>query len=154
VGVRVSLAAAGVALLLGVTLAKRFSFGTDDASDLAPAGYWPPPEVSPGTASRLGPVLVVVEYERDPARVAEFTAGMKELERIRRRDGALSWGLFIDPAADGKCREEFLVESWVEHLRQHARVTVSDQRIQERISALQKGPGVPRVTHYLAEEQR
>jgi hypothetical protein len=79
-----------VALLLGVVLAKRFSLGAGEALDLAPAGHWPPPEVSPGAASQFRPVLVAVEYEIDPARVAEFTAGMKELERIRRRDGALS----------------------------------------------------------------
>ena len=89
----------------------------------------------------------------DPARAAEFAAGMKELETVRRRDGALSWGLYSDPAAAGNYREEFLVESWLEHLRQHERVTVSDQRIQVRIEALHKGPGVPRVTHYLAEER-
>jgi predicted MFS family arabinose efflux permease len=153
VGVRVSVAAAGAALLLGVALAKRFSLTAGEALDLAPAGHWPAPEGSPAARSQLRPVLVVVEYEIDPARAAEFTADMKELETIRRRDGALSWGLFSDPAAAGKYREEFLVESWVEHLRQHERVTVSDQRIQERIWALHKGPGVPRATHYLAEER-
>jgi MFS family permease len=153
VGVRASLAAAGVVLLLGVALAKRFSLGAGEALDLAPAGHWPPPEASPAAASQLSPVLVAVEYEIDPAGVAEFTVCIKELERIRRRDGALWWGLFSDPGAAGKYREEFLVESWVEHLRQHERVTVSDQRIQERIWALHRGPGVPRVVHYLAEER-
>jgi MFS family permease len=152
VGVRVSLAAAGVALLLGVALAKRFSLGSGEALDLAPAEYWRPPEISPGTTSQLRPVLVAVEYEIDPRHEPEFMAGMKELETIRRRDGALTWGLFRDPSADGKYREEFLVGSWVEHLRQHERVTVSDERIQERIWALHKGPGVPRASHYLAEE--
>jgi Transmembrane secretion effector len=153
VGVRVSLAAAGVALLLGVVLAKRFSLGSGGALDLAPAEYWHPPEISPVAASQLMPVLVAVEYEIDPARVPEFMARMRELERIRRRDGALTWGLFRDPRADGKYREEFLVGSWIEHLRQHERVTASDQRIQERIWALHKGPGVPRASHYLAEER-
>ena len=154
VGVRASLATAGVALLAGVALAKRFSLAAGEALDLAPAEYWPrPPELSGAAPPQLKPALVAVEYEIDPARAEDFTAAMKELERIRRRDGALSWGLFCDPATDGKYREEFLVESWVEHLRQHERVTVSDQRIQERIWALHKGPGVPRVTHYVAEER-
>jgi hypothetical protein len=134
-------------------LAKRFSLGAGAALDLAPAENWPRPEVFSGTASQLKPVLVAVEYEIDPARVAEFMAGMKEMERIRRRDGALSWGLFSDPGAVGKYREEFLFESGVEHLRQHERGTVSDERMQQRISALHKGPGSPRVTHYLAEER-
>lgn len=153
VGVRISLAAAGTLLLIGVTLTKSLSLGPGEAHDLAPAGRWPSPEISPGAASQLRPVLVAVEYDIDPARAAEFAAGMKELERIRRRDGALSWGLFRDPGANGKYREEFLVGSWVEHMRQHERLTVDDEQIQERIWALHQGPGLPRVTHYLAEEQ-
>jgi len=153
VGVRVSLAAAGVALLLGVALAKRFSLSAGEALDLAPAEHWPPREEFSGAASPPRPVLVAIEYEIDPAHVVEFMAGMKELERIRRRDGALSWGLFSDLDADGKYREEFLFESWVEHLRQHERGTASDERIHEQIWALHKGPGAPRITHYLAEER-
>jgi hypothetical protein len=49
--------------------------------------------------------------------------------------------------------EEFLVESWLEHLRQHERFTVSDQEVQQRIVAMHNGSTPPRVTHYLAVEQ-
>jgi hypothetical protein len=152
VGVRLTLAVAGSCLLLGLTLAKRFSLSAGEALNLAPAGHWPMP-VSPAPASQRRPALIAVEYEIDPARIAEFRAGMKEVERIRRRDGALSWGLFSEPGVDGKYREEFLVESWVEHMRQHERVTVADKAAEERIRALLKEPGALRVTHYLAEER-
>ena len=59
---------------------------------------------------------------------------MKAVERIRRRDGAIQWGLFEDAANPGRYVESFLVENWAEHLRQHERITVSDR-------ALRSGPG-------------
>lgn len=150
-GVRRALICAGAGLLLTVALALRYPLRAGAVLNLRPAGKWPEPEISPGPSSNATPVLVTVEYEIDPNRVDEFTSEMKKMEEIRRRDGAFQWGLFIDPAGAGKYLEEFLVETWVEHLRQHERFTVSDQRVQDRILALHRGPEPPRVTHYLAE---
>ena len=48
-------------------------------------------------------------------------------------------GLFVDVTDPGRYLEEFLVESWLEHLRQHERVTVSDREVQERVD-LHVGP--------------
>ena len=52
---------------------------------------------------------------------------MQLMRRIRRRDGAIRWGLFEDAATPGRYIETFVVESWAEHLRQHERVTISDR---------------------------
>src|SRR5258708_24892316 len=76
-----------------------------------------------------GPVLVTVEYSIDPVDAAEFIAAMREMRRIRRRDGAVRWGLFEDAAKPGRYLESFLVQSWGEHLRQHERITVSDPEL-------------------------
>jgi len=78
---------------------------------------------------------------------------MEQLETSRRRNGALQWGLFTDPRTPGTYLEEFLVESWLEHQRQHERVTVSDAQLQERILALHTGAQNPRVVHFFAEER-
>jgi hypothetical protein len=43
--------------------------------------------------------------------------------------------------------ETFLVESWIEHMRQHERVTKADHELQERIAALLLRP--PTVTHLI-----
>ena len=48
--------------------------------------------------------------------------------------------------------EEFLVESWLEHQRQHERVTVADALLQDRIWALHIGTDHPKVVHFFAEE--
>jgi hypothetical protein len=45
-----------------------------------------------------GPVLVTVEYRINPQRTAEFASAMLELGRVRRRDGAVDWGLYEDVA--------------------------------------------------------
>ena len=53
-------------------------------------------------------MLVTVEYQVDPERTAEFARAMDEVRRIRLRDGALQWGLFVDSAVPGRHTEVFL----------------------------------------------
>ena len=65
-------------------------------------------------------------------------AGLRGPARLR--DGALRWELFHDPADPPRYVETFLVESWVEHLRQHERVTLSDREAETRARALHRGP--------------
>jgi hypothetical protein len=75
---------------------------------------------------------------------------MRELARVRRRDGAVEWGLFRDAADPARYLETFIVESWAEHLRQHERVTAVDRAVQERAVAFHLGPGRPPVSHLIA----
>jgi hypothetical protein len=77
---------------------------------------------------------------------------MDELARARRRDGAYSWGVFEDVAEPGLHVEHFMVASWLEHLRQHDRVTVADRVIQDRIRTFLAGGSEPVVRHLLAPD--
>ena len=43
-----------------------------------------------------------------------------------------------------------MLESWLDHLRQHERVTEADRRIQEQVNAFHRGPTGPKVTHLIA----
>lgn len=43
-----------------------------------------------------------------------------------------------------------MLASWLEHLRQHERVTVEDRLIQERVRAFHRGPREPLASHLLA----
>ena len=48
--------------------------------------------------------------------------------------------------------ETFLVRSWIEHLRQHERVTNADRVLQTHVQRFQlEGP--PKVTHMIAAER-
>jgi len=54
-------------------------------------------------------------------------------QRVRRRDGATSWGVFVDTEAPDTYLETFKVDSWAEHERQHDRFTVADREIENRV---------------------
>jgi hypothetical protein len=95
-----------------------------------------------------GPVLVTVEYRVREEHRAAFLTGLERLSHERSADGAYRWGVFEDAAEAGRFVETFLVESWLEHLRQHERVTNADRILQEQIRQLVIGE--PIVTHLIA----
>jgi hypothetical protein len=108
--------------------------GTEDLN-LRPAGHWPAPELSVPVSNDRGPVLVTIEYRIDDADRAAFQAQMRALGTIRRRDGAVVWGVVEDVATPGIHLEYFVTPSWLEHLRQHERITADDRAIQEVLRA-------------------
>jgi Transmembrane secretion effector len=91
---------------------------------------------------------VTVEYGVDPAQREPFLIALEHVGRQRRRDGAFAWGVFEDAAVAGRFVETFIVESWLEHLRQHERVTYADRELQDAVR--QYVNGVPKVTHLIA----
>jgi hypothetical protein len=99
-------------------------------------------------------VLVTVEYCVAPEDSREFVRAMQEVRRLRRRDGAMRWGLFYDVAQPQRFVETFLVESWAEHLRQHERVTAADRAVEERAWAFHRGESPPVVSHLIAARAR
>lgn len=149
-GTRVTLGIAGCSFAAGLIAANWYRLREIKERDLTPAMHWPEPTLMSGHDYADGPVLVQVEYVVDPSRKSEFLAALTELERIRRRDGALRWAVFEDPADPGKYIETFLVESWAEHLRQHERMTVADRELQDRVNAFHVGAGAPAAKHLIS----
>jgi len=151
IGVAQALVGAGIAVALGrvVLLHRRLADGA--GPNLAPAPRWPEPELVAAVAGDRGPVLVTVEYEIDPRDAEAFARAMTALREIRLRDGALRWGLWADAARSGRHLESFVVESWLEHLRQHERVTEADRAVQAIAIAFHRSGSPPRVTHYVHE---
>ena len=95
-----------------------------------------------------GPVLVTVDYQVEAGHREEFVDALQRLSRQRRRDGAYAWGLFESATTPGRYVETFLVESWLEHLRQHERVTRADRLLQAAVQKLVRGE--PEVMHFIA----
>src|SRR5271170_5434844 len=81
----------------------------------------------------LGPVLVMVKYVIDPAKASEFLHRIHKYERVRRRDGATSWGVFVDTENPNIYIETFKVDTWAEHQRQHDRFTVADRDSEDHV---------------------
>ena len=97
-----------------------------------------------------GPVLVTIEYRIDPDHAQEFADAMQVVRQQCLRDGAFRSGLFRDPSDPGRYLENFVIESWAEHLRQHQRVTVSDRDAEERARAFHTGAEPPVISHFIA----
>jgi hypothetical protein len=54
-----------------------------------------------------------------------------------------------DVAEPGRVTESFVVESWVEHQRQHDRVTHADRADQDLLNRFHIGSSAPVVRHLL-----
>lgn len=138
------IAAAGA--LAAIPLLRRWGLQSGVELDLTPSMHWP--EVVPASAVTLdcGPVLVTVEYiirqeDRDP-----FLEAVLKLANEHRRDGAFEWDIFEDLALPGRFVETFMLDSWVEHLRQHDRVTDADRLMQQAVNRFQL-KGTLKVSH-------
>ena len=143
------LAAGGAVIAVPLTWGWKLQTGA--GADLTPSMHWPAPITKLLIAEDRGPVLVMVEYHIESKNRAAFLEAIKRLEHQRRRDGAYAWGVFDDAAEEGRMIETFLVESWVEHLRQHERVTNADRVIQNAVDRFHLGES-PKVTHFIAAD--
>ncbi len=143
------LAAAGA--IAAIPLTWRWKLQTGAGLDLTPSMHWPAPLTALDIERDRGPVLVTVEYRIRPQDRDAFLAALAKLEHERRRDGAYAWGVFEDAAEEGRIVETFLVESWLEHLRQHERVTNADRLVQDAVDKFHLA-GAPIVTHFIAAE--
>ena len=98
-----------------------------------------------------GLVLVTIEYRLAPTRDQDkFLPLLERLMHERGRDGAYAWCIYEDTAEPRSFLETFLVESWLEHLRQHKRVTNADRLLQDHIHLLLDSP--PVVRHLFTAE--
>ena len=143
-----ALTIAAVGAVIGGLLVWRVRIAGSEELDLRPAGHWPAPELAVPVTHDRGPVLVTVEYHIDDADRAAFHALLGELGRTRRRDGAVIWGVAEDVATPGIHLEYFVTPSWIEHLRQHERVTAEDRTLQENVRALHRNEHAPIVRHF------
>jgi len=149
-GIPAALLYAAMGLAAGLAVSVRYRLG-ELGAELTPSLHWPEPAVFFDPPPDRGPVLVTVEYRIDPLQSRDFVREMHVLRTVRLRDGATDWWLFSDAADPARFLECFLVESWVEHLRQHERVTKADIPVQERVRDFHIGAEPPRVSHLLYE---
>jgi hypothetical protein len=110
--------------------------------------HWPEPVLAGELDQDAGPVLVTVEYHVGAEHRAALLEALERIGHGRRRDGAYAWDVFQDTEHPERILETFLVDSWLEHLRQHRRVTRADSIVQDEVTHVLREP--PRVTHYVA----
>jgi hypothetical protein len=87
------------------------------------------------------------------ANVPGHKEALEKAGRERRRDGAYAWRIYEEPSEKGCFVETFLSDSWLDHLRQHERVTNADRALEEAVRRFQIGDG-SKTTHLVATHSR
>jgi len=160
--VRTALIIAAIGLGLGLLTGLKFKLISDVQSKsikTSASMYWSSPTMLFEPNLEEGPVLVKIEYKIDKEHqqqnnkniLNDFLISLRDLSKIRKRDGAIHWGVYRDGKDPNIFVESFVVESWAEHLRQHERLTAADIEIQNKVRRFHVGDKPPVVTHYVAE---
>lgn len=149
-GTGAALAVAALALVGGLAATWHWPLHVVQRLDLTPSRHWPDPTLALTPGPEDGPVLITVEYRVPAGRASDFVKAMDEMRLFRRREGAVRWGLFRDLADPDRYLETFVVPTWAEHMRQHARVTVEDQAVEARAFAFLQEGVAPVATHLIA----
>lgn len=146
----ITLGIAAGCLLISALLARLLPISHVENLDLSPSDHMlPHSAMTTEPAPSDGPVLITLEYHIDPQDAPAFRAAMLQLREVRLRDGAFRCSLFADLEDPTHYRETFLVGSWAEHLRQHERATMEDQRTELAVQSFHRGAEPPRVRHLL-----
>jgi predicted MFS family arabinose efflux permease len=140
------IAAATVLAVIPLLWSWKLQTGAD--VDLMPSMHWPTPVLLQEIDVNKGPTLVSIEYRIESQHREAFLDALKSLSHQRRRDGAYAWNVFEDAAEEGRFLEIFLMDSWLEHLRQHERVTQADRDLQNAVHRFHV-QGKPKVTHFI-----
>ena len=139
IGLRSSLAIAGVSVLITLAVARWLPVEVARSGSLDPhvAASFEPPRVTPHEAA--GPIVVTLEYQVPSTNAVEFVGVINELGRIRRRDGARRWSVCQDLDDPTIWIERFESPTWIDYLRRQTRPTLADQEIRHRLSQLIEG---------------
>jgi MFS family permease len=149
-GLKVCLIASGALMVVSAVLGRRLPLRQPEGLNLDPSRTFS--SESRAQLDRLidtGPVVVTVEYRIAVDDAEPFRLAMRELRRIRRRDGAKRWSLMQDMAAPEIWIERYHSPNWIEHLRRHHRFTVSDREIERKALDFHQGPEPPHVRHLI-----
>ena len=152
IGIPGALTAAAAGMVAAIALTWRFKLGRHEVLDFTPSMDWPLPVLAE-TPEPDVPVMVTIRYAIRPDKRSEFVAAMQHVREMRRRNGAYFWQLFHDTEDPTRFVEVFMDESWVEHLRQHERVSVADRAILDRAKAFMVEAESTQSTHWLADRE-
>jgi len=142
---KVSLLASAAGLVLSQPFVRRLHLLKGAPPDLSPhaGGSRALPELTVHPEPDNGPVLITIDYRVSSASHPEFISAIHQLSHVRLRDGAIRWGIFQNAADPDHFTETFVVESWLEYLRQRERLTESDKNLRDRVQSFHEGPDPP-----------
>jgi MFS family permease len=151
----ISLASAACGLLITFPLTHRLHVLRGELPDFSPSTSRSlAPELAIEPKMSDGPVRILIDYYIDAENYNAFVHAIHEMKNVRLRDGAMRWGIFQDGSDARHLTETFIMESWIDYLRQRERFTASDLMIRDRVFSLHRGVEPPRITHTIYAKER
>jgi MFS family permease len=145
-----ALISAAAGLLIGLAAVKRFRLLRGAPPDVNPYGLDRRTlRITTDPQPTDGPVLVMIQFRIRPEDHKEFIHAMHAVRNVRMGDGAIRWGIYQDAAAPERFVETFVVESWLEYLRQRERMTTAGWGVRDRAWSFHQGDNPPIVSHML-----
>lgn len=144
---------AGLTILLTLFLSKSWQLHRDSDIDITPSDHWENPLTAIPIQNDDGPVLVTISYAVLAQYREVFLKDMEFIRRQRIRTGAYFWETFENIEKPNVFIETFLVESWLEHLRQHERTIKHDLIVRNRINTYLEDGSVA-ISHYVARHSK
>ena len=151
IGIASALTIAAVGLIAATGLTWRYKLGDHAALNFSPSMDWPAPVIAETPEPDSGPIMVTIEYRVHPAHRAQFIDAMQAVREMRRRNGAYFWELFHSTHDSARFVECFMDESWIEHLRLHERMSVSDRETLARAKVFLVDGTDSASEHWLAD---
>src|SRR5262249_16222828 len=142
-------------LLITLPLSNRLHVLRGELPDFTPfnpKSLVPPLAVEPQMTD--GPVRIMVDFYVNLDDYNDFVHAIHKLNDIRLRDGAMRCGVFQDADDPRRLTETFIMESWIDYLRQLERFTTADRVIHDRAFGFHTGDEPPRITHTIYAKER
>ena len=145
----VAIYTASICLTLAAFFTRRWPVSGNEGLDHTPSKHWKLPQPAFEIKNEQGPVMINITYEVKPESRQEFLLAMEQLGKARRRDGAWEWGIMENIGKPCSFQEFFLVHSWLDHLRQHERISNQDAMIQACVRNYLVSDTEPVITHFI-----
>lgn len=147
-GIDTSLIVAAIGMITMLVISHRFKIDGIEKINHTPSMHWPTPEIHENVNHDRGPVFINIIYKVKDKYIEEYLLLIKELSKFRKKSGCYGWGIYQDTNDPNVYSENFYIESWLEHLRQHERVTEAERDVQEKIDGLLISE--KKISHYIA----
>jgi len=140
-----ALKSSAVALAMLPLVGLWFRLG-DRSQGSAEAHPLPDPEVALRLTPRSGPVRIELEYAVPPEQARQFYDLLLRLGAIRLRTGGYGWAVARDVARPERWKESYSCPTWMDYLRQRARLTEAERALTAQVTAFQD-PNEPVLVH-------
>jgi MFS family permease len=107
------------------------------------------PDANLDIGGRSGPISIELQYRIQSEKARDFYNLMRQMQRVRSRNGAYDWSLSRNIADPELWSERFRCPTWDDYLRQRNRRTLEDTALQQRAHAMHIGIDPIKVLRWL-----